>query len=68
MMKRESLVVVRLNAEELAKLDALAQRTERDRSKVVRLLLSQASAHDVPDIQLERTERVTDALGKGARQ
>ena len=61
MMKRESLVVVRLSAEELQKLDALAQRTERDRSKVMRLLLSQAAAYDGPDIQLKAAEEVRHA-------
>lgn len=36
------MVAIRLTTAEMARLDALAHATERDRSKVVRWLLSQA--------------------------
>jgi predicted transcriptional regulator len=55
MLNRNVMIGVRLTREELAKLDALAAKTERDRSKVVRLLLAQALALELPDIALRET-------------
>lgn len=59
MNRKDEFIGIRLTAEELAKLDALANATERDRSKVIRLLLAQAQLRPVPDVALR--EVVSDA-------
>ena len=56
MVNREArLVAFRLNEEELARLDALAKATERDRSKVLRALLRSATVRE-PDVRAEPLE------------
>ena len=42
MTERQELVSIRMSTAELARLDALARATERDRSKVVRWLIALA--------------------------
>lgn len=44
MIERDRQIGIRLTAEELAKLDELAERTERNRSQIVRRLLAAAEA------------------------
>lgn len=46
------VVAVRLSEEELKKLDLLAEKTQRDRSKVLRLLIAQAYTYPLPDIRV----------------
>ena len=50
--RQQYIVSVRLTATELAWLDELCARTERDRSKVLRLLLRQAKPTGAPDVVL----------------
>jgi predicted transcriptional regulator len=52
-------VAVRMTREEARKLDELARKTERDRSKVLRWLVAQA--HAMPTGELALNERTRDA-------
>jgi hypothetical protein len=60
-MRRDCQIGVRVTAAELAKVDSLAAATERDRSKVIRLLLSQALARETPDLALAPDARDREA-------
>ena len=55
-MVKSKYVVVRMSESEVAKLDKLAHQTQRDRSKVLRMLLYQAVAKSAPDIELQGQE------------
>jgi len=50
---RTITIGVRLTPAEVAKLDGLAAATRQDRSKVLRLLLSAATACNAPAVRLE---------------
>ena len=52
----EKRIGVRLTEKELCKLDLLAKTTERDWSKVIRMLINQARLCDKADIQLDKVE------------
>ena len=56
-MRKSECVAVRLEPELVARLDALCERTDRDRSKVIRLLIRQAQAQEEPDIVLGKEAR-----------
>ena len=55
-MDQTRIVGVRMRPDELAKLDRLARATERDRSKVLRLLVAQAELAESPDVRLGESE------------
>lgn len=49
---KTTMLAVRLYEEDLVKLDAIAKRTHRDRSKVVRVLLDLAEPSGLADVAL----------------
>ena len=59
---RAPMVTFRLSAEELRKLDVLAEATLRDRSKVLRALLRAARLGE-PDLRVEAEEVKNDRAG-----
>lgn len=61
-MESASIVGVRLSKVERRKLEELAKKTERNLSEVLRLLLAQARAEDLPDIRLSAEEKYDSRL------
>ena len=58
------VTTIRLSAEERRKLSELARRSQRTKSDVLRLLLSQAEIADMPGVRLTEFAE----LGEGAKE
>jgi len=55
-MEKTEMVQVRMSPDELAKLERLAQDTQRTRSDVLRLLVKQAQVDTLPDVRLAKEQ------------
>jgi len=53
-MKTDQIVAARVTLGELEFIDYLAQKTQRNRSQIIRLLVQQARLTGLPDIELTR--------------
>lgn len=67
-MKTDQIVAARVTLGELEFIDYLAQKTQRNRSQIIRLLVQQARLTGLPDIELTRKGKECHHANQGQRR